>query len=285
MESASIAADPPVRLSMIPSFRAMAGLLVLALRQQFRGMRLVVLGLLFLLPGALAVIVCLTSPAPFRGASRAEILQFALLFNLIPHALATLAALLCSGGIIRDEVEEQTLTYLLLRPLPRSAIYLVKLMSAMFTAALLTSFFTLATLLLIAVLTGESTGAELFAQGEKIAVIFSLAQVAYCGLFALIALILRRALLIGVVYIIFFEGMLASFDTVARRLTVMYYFRVLVLRWLEPAAGWQWKVNMNTAPTATTCVLVLLGAGLVFAILGSLIFSNREFGMKTPEGG
>ena len=47
----------------------------------------------------------------------AENLQFALIFNLIPHALAPLAALLYATGIIQDEVEEQTLTYLLLRPL------------------------------------------------------------------------------------------------------------------------------------------------------------------------
>ncbi len=46
---------------------------------------------------------------------------------------------------------------------------------------------------------------------------------------------MRRSLLVGVAYIVIFEGLLASLDTVARRLTVMYYFRVLVLRWLDPA--------------------------------------------------
>ena len=45
----------------LPSFRALAALFVLALRQQVRGWRLVVLGLLFLLPGVLAVLVYLTS--------------------------------------------------------------------------------------------------------------------------------------------------------------------------------------------------------------------------------
>ena len=118
----------------------------------------------------------------------------------------------------------------------------------------------------------------------KIAAIFSLAQVAYCGLFALMALFMRRALLVGVVYIIFFEGILASFDTIARRMTVMYYFRVLVLRWLKPASGAEWKFDLKTAPSSTACVLILLGAGLALAIFGSLIFAVREFRMKTPEG-
>ena len=52
----------------------------------------------------------------------------------------------------------------------------------------------------------------------------------------------------GVAYIVLFEGLLASLDTVARRLTVMYYFRVLVLRWLEPASGKEWSIDLATAP-------------------------------------
>ena len=227
-----------------------------------------------------------TKRRPRRAGVRrpAEVSDFTFLFILIPHALAPLAALLCAGGIIRDEVEEQTLTYLLLRPLPRTAIYAIKLLAALVTAALLTSFFTVATLVFIAWLTGEPPTAGYFAQGVKIAAIFSLAQVAYCGLFALLALLMRRALLVGVVYIIFFEGLLATFDTIARRMTVMYYFRVLVLRWLNPASGATWEFNLKTAPTAANCVLTLLVAGLVLTIVGSLIFASGEFRMKTPEG-
>ena len=41
------------------------------------------------------------------------------------------ASLLCSAGVVRDDVEEQTLTYLLLRPLPRSALYAIKLLASM----------------------------------------------------------------------------------------------------------------------------------------------------------
>jgi ABC-2 type transport system permease protein len=293
MESAAVVADQSVRLSWFPSLRALAALLILGLRQQIRGWRLVILSLLFMLPGALAVIIYLTAPPSFHGSSPAGILQFTLLFNLIPHALAPLTALLCSGGIIRDEVEEQTLTYVLLRPLPRVAIYAIKLLASMVTTALLTAFFAVATLLLITLLAGDSINAGLFVNSGKLIVIFALAQMAYCGFFSLLALLMRRSLLMGLIYIIFFEGLLASFDTIARRLTVMYYFRVLVLRWLAPASElsgkannvWTvWTINLKTAPSSGACVLTLLGAGLVLTVLGSLIFAVREFRMKTPEG-
>ena len=284
MKSASVAVPAVVRLPQFPSIRALAALLALALRQQARGWRLVVLGLLFLLPGGLATMQYLTSSLWSLGDNPAGDLDFVFIFYLIPHALAPLAALLCAGGIIRDEVEEQTLTYVLLRPLPRTAIYIIKLLAALVASALLTCFFTVATFFYIALITKVPIDAELFRQAAKIAAIFSLAQVAYCGLFSLMALFMRRSLVVGVLYIAFFEGILAIFDTIARRMTVMYYFRVLALRWLDPAGSSEWKFDVNTAPNASACVWILLGAGLAMTLIGSLIFATREFRMKTSEG-
>jgi ABC-2 type transport system permease protein len=275
----NLVADPVV-LSRRPPLGALAALFVLTLRQHVRGRRLLVLSLLFALPSVLAAVVNLA----LRFAPPAENLQFALIFNLIPHALAPLAALLYSAGIIQDDVEEQTLIYLLLRPLPRWAIYLTKLLATVLMTSVLTAVFTAATFAVIALTAREPPAAGLLVQVLKTAALLTLAQVGYCGLFGLLGLLMRRSLLVGVAYIIFFEGLLASLDMVVRRLTVMYYFRVLVLRWLEPASGKDWWIDLATAPTARNCVLTLLGAGLFFALAGALIFTAREFRMKTPEG-
>jgi ABC-2 type transport system permease protein len=134
-----------VVLSRLPSLGALASLFVLTLRQHARGRRLLVLSLLFALPAALAAVVNLASRFP-PGAAH---LQFAFVFNLIPHALAPLAALLYATGIIQDEVEEQTLTYLLLRPLPRWALYSIKLLATLLMISALTAVFTAATFAVI----------------------------------------------------------------------------------------------------------------------------------------
>ena len=52
-----------------------------------------------------------------------------MLFMLMPHTLVPLTALLYATGMIHDEIEEQTLTYLLVRPLPKWGIYLTKLLA------------------------------------------------------------------------------------------------------------------------------------------------------------
>jgi ABC-2 type transport system permease protein len=211
-------------------------------------------------------------------------LQFALVFNLIPHALAPLAALLYAAGIVQDEVEEQTLTYLLLRPVPRWAVYLIKLLATWLITSALTAVFTAATYAVIALTARGPVAPGLVAQILKTAGLLALAQAGYCGLFGFLGLLMRRSLFVGVAYIFLFEGLLASSDIVVRKMTVMYHFRVLALRWLEPASGKQWSIDLKTAPEAQTCVLVLLGMGLVLAAVSAFLFTSREFRMKTPEG-
>ena len=279
MKTPVVAADVVV-LPRGPNLRALSALLVLTLRQHFRGRRLLVLSLLFALPSVLAAVVTLGA----RFAPPAESLEFALLLNLIPHALAPLAALVYATGIIQDDVEEQTLTYLLLRPLPRVALYLIKLAATLLVTSLLTAVFTVVTLAVITLVAGEPATTELVERALKTAGLLALAEVGYCALFGLLGLLTRRSLVVGIVYIVLLEGLLASLDTVARRLTVMYYFRVLVLRWLDPASGKEWSIDLATAPEAWTCVLTLLGAGLLLAIAAAFYFARSEFRMKTPAG-
>jgi hypothetical protein len=150
--------------------------------------------------------------------------------------------------------------------------------------SLLTAVFTAATFAVIALTAHEPIDAALSMQALKTAVALTLAQAGYCGLFGLMGLLMRRSLFVGVAYIFLFEGILASLDTVARHMTIMYYFRVLILRWLEPASGKEWAINLATAPDVRTCVLTLLSVGLILTVASAFIFAGREFRMKTPEG-
>jgi hypothetical protein len=71
-----------------------------------------------------------------------SVLEFLFGFMFIPQALLPLVALLYASGMIQDELEEQTITYLLIRPIPRWALYLTKLLATLTTTVVLTSIFT-----------------------------------------------------------------------------------------------------------------------------------------------
>jgi ABC-2 type transport system permease protein len=274
-----------LRRSPLRELSALAELFRLTLRQHTHGRRLFVLAALYALPCGLAILLrSLSRPAA------TDALEFALVFNLIPHALAPLTALLYAAGVVRDEVEEQTLTYLLLRPLPRWALYATKLMATLLTTSLLIA--AAATALYVAIYWGTP---ELWGEivpgriGRAVAVL-ALAQVAYCALFGWLGLFTRWSLIAGVVYIVAFEGVLANLEFVVRSLTVVYYVRILVLRWLglsaEDLRHWQgdWELDLTTVPDAGTCALTLVGFGMAVTALAALWFARREFRMKTPEG-
>jgi ABC-2 type transport system permease protein len=279
----SATADAPYTLAQLPPRRrlnlsALPALFSLTLRQSIRGRRLIVLSLLFLLPTGLAILFRFTASEP------AAQQEFFLIYYLIPHALVPLAALLYSAGIIQDEVEEQTLTYLLLRPLPRWALYLTRLVATWLVTVVLTAVFT--TLALVAIWWGSPQLWQdvLPLRAAKTAGVMALALLGYCSLFGAMGLLTRRSMIVGLGYIVAFEGFLANIPFMVRELTVMFYFRVLVARWLEPKDISSWKLKLSEAPTASACVQRLAITSVVLMILGALMMARREFRVKTPEG-
>ncbi len=281
-----VAEFPAVRRSLGAELSAAAALFVLTVRQHTHGRRLLVLGLLYALPVGLAVLLrSLARPAP------PEALEFALVLNLLPQGLAPLTALLYAAGVVRDEVEEQTLTYLLLRSVPRWAVYAVRLLATLCVTTMLVAAATAALYLAIYWGTPELWGDVFPTWVVRAAAVMALGQVGYCALFGFLGLFARRSLVIGVCYIAAVEGVLASLDFVARKLAVAYYVRALFLRWLDPAdealRQWQraWGMDAATIPSARECVLTVGLFGADVTVLTAAWFARREFRVKTPGEG
>jgi ABC-2 type transport system permease protein len=258
---------------------AMLALFTLTLRQDIRGRRMLILSLLFLLPSVLVAVVrsSLHPPPPPE-------LEFAFVFNLIPHALVPLVALLYASGMIQDEVEEQTLTYLLVRPLPRRALYFTRLLATWLVTSVLTGVGITIAFAVIWWGKPQLWVEVLPERAAKTAGILALAQLAYCAFFGTVGMFTRRSLFVGLAYIVAFEGLLANVPMVVRQLTVMYYFRVLALRWLSPAKSDAWNIELDKAGTTNACVWTLLIASAVLAAIGAQMMAWHEFRMKTPEG-
>jgi ABC-2 type transport system permease protein len=276
------AVDIPPR-SRSAEWSAMGALFVLTIRQHTHGRRLVILALLYLLPCALAVVLRnLPKPAP------AEALEFAFVLTLLPHGLVPLTALLYASGVVSDEVEEQTLTYLLLRSLPRWSIYLAKLLATFVVSAALIA---VAVVCLYAAIYAGTPGftTDVLPRAGRVIVILVLAQVAYCAFFGFLGLFTKRSLVAGIGYIVLIEGILANLDFVGRSLTIVYYVRTLSLSWLalppdslrrcQEAWG---MTESDLLPSPRSCVALLLTFGTVVAVLSAQWFARREFHVKTP---
>jgi ABC-2 type transport system permease protein len=248
----------------------------LTLQQHTRGKRLWVLSGLYLLAVATAVIARLVDrPPPL------QLLEIIVVFILLPQAMLPLTALLYSSGMIRDEIEEQTLTYLLIRPLPRWAVYVTKLLATMLISIALAAVFTVVTYLALYVGSADFSAGFLAGRVARTVLLMSLALCAYCAVFGCISLLTNRSLVVGVGYIIIFEGWLANIDFAARRFTIMYYFRTLSVGWLNLRfADW----NLADPPSAGVCLMILAIIVIVAAGLAATLFAGREFRVKTPGG-
>jgi ABC-2 type transport system permease protein len=250
----------------------------ITIARQSRGGRLLVIALLFSLPIVVAILT-----RQFQPVYRASEAETVLIFGLLFQALVPLTALLFGAGMVQDDIEEQTLTYFLIRPISRWAIYLCKLAATFSVTLLRAVIFVIITLAVI--YWGEDALWKTVMPRRALwtAALLALSLLAYVTIFGFLSLWVRRTLVIGAIYIVVFEGVMANTDFVARNVTVMYFIRVLSVRWLD-LPGSDWSIDPAVAPASSICLIALLGASAVFAALGALLFRMREFRVKTPEG-
>jgi ABC-2 type transport system permease protein len=266
----------------------------LTLRQHSHGKRWIVVLLLCLVPVGMAILIQCTRATP-----PSLLLEFVLIWILIPQALLPLIALLYASGIIQDEQEEQTITYLLIRPMSKWMLYWVKMAATWTTTALLVTILTVLTY--AAIYAGGGTDLSVASvRCVKAAAILSLAAITYCSIFGAMSLITRRTLFVGILYTALVEGLLASLPLSVRLVTVIYYMRIIAYRSLDFIVAWPrrgqddvaaaaWFLNIKEDPTLaehpslSTCVLILLGVSLVCTTLAGWLCSQYEFHVKTPE--
>jgi ABC-2 type transport system permease protein len=272
---------------------AVSTLYLLTLRQYVHGKRWMVMGLLFLLPPGLAILLrTLARKVP------SDALEFLIVYMLIPQALLPLLGLVYASGVVQDEQEEQTITYLLIRPIPKWAMYVVKLLATLTTTVGLAALFTVLTYAAIYVGAGSEEPNVQLRCLQSVG-IHSLAVSAYCCLFGLMSLVTKRTLMVGIVYIVAIEGVLANLPFGIRLVTVIYYARIIAFRTLDfvvehhgrqeniAADAWQLDIQKDPKllehPELSTSIMILAIASLVCVLLAAFRVSRKEFYVKTPE--
>ena len=183
------------------------------------------------------------------GGGRPDVAE--VLDTLVIRTVLPLVALIVGTATIGGEIEDGTLTYLLVKPVPRWRTAVTKLI----VAAGLTVALVVPPMLLAAVLMAGASGSTLgTAGGFALAVV--LGGAAYAAAFATLGAITSRALVIGLIYTLLWEGVLAGLLTGTRFLSIRQAT-------LGLAAGFTGEdVGVDAlAPSISTVVLVVVLAG------------------------
>jgi ABC-2 type transport system permease protein len=186
--------------------RAFLSLVGNTLRQQLGGRRLILLLLLGLLPAAVLGVL-LADEHTVAGARQAfhEAPLAILFFVVLP-----VASLVFGAGSLGDERRDGTLSFILLRPLPRTVIAASKLLGAWLAALVVVGTGALAMSVLLGVRSAgwDTLGPLLLA--------VALSSLAYVSVFLALGYFTSHAVLVGLVYVFVWEsGMTSSIPSLS----------------------------------------------------------------------
>lgn len=195
------------------------------------------------------------------------------LFLLYAQAVCLLLALFYGTSVLGDELDGKTLTYLFTRPIPRWHFVVGKYLGIV-TALIGPS---LVSLLASWALLG-APGGVVFATAIVAGTVGGL--LAYVALFVLFGfLIPRRAMIVALLYAIFFELILSFVPALVNEFTITYYLRSLVVGILDLEIPREIaRMVGGASPTASVFALVCI----VVASLGlaSMMAARKEYVVK-----
>ncbi|MCX5067521.1 ABC transporter permease subunit [Micromonospora lupini] len=154
-------------------------------------------------------------------------------------------ALIIGTGVLGAEIDDGTVVHILTKPLPRWQIILPKLaVAAGVTAA------TVAVPLYVAGVLAHSVRL-----GLALAFAAALGALAYSALFLALSLVTRRPVLLGLVYVLIWEGLLGNFVSGTKVLSIQQYVIALADR-LAPSGLLETTVSVPVASVMTALVSV-----------------------------
>jgi ABC-2 type transport system permease protein len=222
--------------------------------------RTVALALLALAPVFAALVFALAAPADAHPRQfYSDVSQ-----KLFVPVVTALVSLIVGVSSIGDEREDGTILYLAATPISRLQIVATKV-----AAAWTASMALLAPSMIL-------TGVLALGGGASVGLILwpllgvALAAGAYCAASAWLALRVRRPIVIGVLYILLWEGSVATYAASADRLSIAAYGRAVVAERLPQAAA------SVVSPGIAVIVLLCAAAG------GTLLAARRMTRTELP---
>ena len=215
----------------------------LTLRSLFTGKRALALAALALVPVIAATVFA------SAGEIEPELFWARLLQRLVIPTITAFIAVVIGASAIADEREDGTILYLASTPLSRLTLIVTKIAAAW-----------TATLALVVPVVLASGAIALGGEADAAQIAWPLAGVVlaalcYCAAAAWLAMVVRRPVVIGVLYILLWEGSIATFAASADRFSIAAYGRAIAVEGVI-------DVNAPDASAATAVVVLAVVTAL-----------------------
>jgi ABC-type transport system involved in multi-copper enzyme maturation permease subunit len=233
-----------------------------------------VFALLGLIPVALAVVVRIVLHG--RSGDIAAVFTEILMVFFLQFYIVILA-LFFGTSVTAEEIENRTLSYLITRPLPKPAIVLGKyaayvlLMFMMVAVSLTLSYF-----IMNAARLGEPA---LYLTFLRYLGVLGLGILAYTAFFTFLGTVLKRAILVGLVFGFGWENVIQYFPGSTQKFSIVHYLKSLLP--YRPAGGGGGRLTLllfRLEPTSPlVAVLMLAVIAGAFLALACWVFRMKEY--------
>lgn len=184
-----------------------------------------------------------------------------LFLNLLAPTVIPLATLILATNVLGNEVADRTLPYLTLKPIGRWRIVVEKFAGAMLILALVFAVGLLITWGIVAA--SDDTVDAMLLPAMLAATLAGI--LGYGALFLLVSLVIPRALIVGVIYVLLWESTLARFIPGIRYLAVRHYEQSIFVRILDVGT-----VTLPDAMRLGSAIIVILALVVVTLALATL---------------
>ncbi len=203
-----------------------------------------------------------------------------ILMVLLAGLVTLLSLLLWATPNVHSELEGKSWIFIASRPGGRISTYFGKYIAAVFSSfAVSCAALTLCILVISRV---QSFQDPLIFWG-KLSLLYLIACMVYAAIFSFIGTVFfRRAMVIGVGYVLIWELAAASFPALIGKLTLRYHLQSLWIAWIDimPPGFIEGYNTMYGAPEPVFNLTCLLAMGLFFLISGAVMIVSREYVTK-----
>jgi ABC-2 type transport system permease protein len=282
--SPAVPGPAPASRTSPPFLSAAMRVFDLSLGQMLWSRRTIFLGLLVGAPLALGILfrvlemVGLAGGVKINGAGIAGPTVFGgMIWLLYLRFIVPVLGIFYGTALIADEVDDKTITYLFVRPIPRSAVLVGK-----YLAYLITTVFvvlpSVVILYLLVVPLGHGALAESFPALVKDLGLLGVGLASYGALFALIGAFFKYPLVTGLVFAFGWEQIALMLPGYLRRLTLAYYLQSLVPHAMpQDGLGTALQALFRDVPSPLMSLAWLLGCTVVFLALAGRVVERKEY--------
>jgi ABC-2 type transport system permease protein len=195
----------------------------------------------------------------------ADFMDALILFFFMP-----IIAMIYGASIIRDEIDDKSITQILTSPLKREFAYIGYFLSlAISLSIVMVIIVTVGFLSFFGQMGIDGDALGIYADVCALSIIGSLV---YSSLFLFISLPLKRPLYFGLFYAFIWEGFIGSLPGKIQELALKHYIRSIGSEWISHGG-----IASYSASKIGYSASVLVGVTITFLLLGMIIIRAKEF--------